>query len=117
MPVWNVLEGLAAAGLGGSGLGCQSCQEELSTGAIPSLGPQAWQESSAGGSSTFVVGDHLPCTEVQRGVSRPGTGLLGSAGAGAFAALSGQAPAKSRLRRDAVAQESRRPRRVNDAAP
>jgi transposase len=39
---------------------------------------------------------------------RPRTGLLRPAGAGAFAALSGQAPAKARLRRNLVAPDFRR---------
>ena len=62
------------------------------------------------GHSLLVIIYHVLRHEVEyRG---PGTGLLRPAGAGAAAALSGQAPASARLRRDADASKPRRQHRL-----
>lgn len=110
-------EPVAAAGDGRGRLGGQPRQEELSDRTVPPPRRQARQEAGAAGGGPFATGDHLPCAETFRGVPRPGTGLLRPAGAGAAAALPGQAPATPRLRRDALAHESRRARRVTRQLP
>src|SRR5206468_9925956 len=104
---------LAPPGIDRSGLGSGPRQGQLPDGPVSSPGRQTGQETGAAGGRTFAAGDRVPSPETRRGVPRFGTELLRPAGTRASAALPGQASTSAGLRSDAVATESRRPRRLS----